>query len=90
MADAREAMADALKAADGDITIWNEGRAIPEILAALHAAGWAVVPREPTEAMSDAGDEAIGWELGERTYYAPYREGVEVKVYQAMLRAAAG
>jgi hypothetical protein len=45
---AERAMAEAL----GDVIPDYVGRA-PELLAALRAAGWAVVPREATEAQLD-------------------------------------
>ena len=58
--------------------LWHY-RAIPSadaILAALHAAGYAVVPVKPTEAMNIAGREARRG------------MGANVDVYQAMIAAA--
>lgn len=57
------------------------------ILAALAAAGFAVVPREPTEAMHDAGYAvSLGGGAGE-----PMHAGfpsINARIYRAMLAAA--
>lgn len=65
------------------------------ILAALSAAGWVVVPREPTEAMLDAAfADAVAWlervDIGNTDCKSDRERSAEPNrsIYRAMLAAA--
>lgn len=78
---AREAMAAAITLVQNGVEIDfplspNEARTTDAILAALSAAGWALVPVELTTAMHDSGTAAIN------------RDGTIHKAWRAMLAAA--
>lgn len=66
----------------------NEGMA-RALLAALDVAGLRIVPKEPTEEMIEAGDEAMDWDSDDSTgnYYVRYHDGDSLKSYRAMLAA---
>lgn len=96
MMDTREAVARALAYQDSAIDdrkryadeVWEEyldaaDAAITAHLKALADAGYVVVPREPTEAMLDAGFAARS-KFGE----AYIIEGFEADIYRAMIAAS--
>lgn len=64
----------------------SRDRSADAILAALDAAGFVVVPREPTEAMVVAGDERIIEVLNDHTFALRPRTPAD-DAYRAMIAA---